>query len=102
MAKKRIELNPLTDTPKNKLDITKTFMKTYLENKGSVEDKKWFASIVRENIVEKSAPSNPSVKVRTYDLAIVRDAFVDRFFPQMKKKSGAEKDLDDILSWEQL
>lgn len=95
MAKK--ELNPLTETPKSKLDITKNFMKGYVESKGD-ESKKWFAEVVNANIIEKKAPNSQKV-VRTYDVKPVRDEFCKKYFPNLIKSSKAEEELDDILSW---
>lgn len=91
------ELNPLTETPKSKLDITKNFMFGYVKNKGA-EDMKWFKSIVEPNIIEKKAPNSQKV-IRTYDVKPVRDEFCKKYFPNLIKSSKAEEQLDEILSW---
>lgn len=95
MAKK--ELNPLTDTPKNKLDITKNFMYGFVKSKGN-EEMKWFAEVVSKHIIEKKAP-NSQKGVRTYDVKPVRDEFCKKYFPNLIKSSKAEEELNDILSW---
>ena len=97
MAKSKKELNPLTDKPANKLEVTKAFMLGFMQQR-SDEEKKWFAGVVQENIVEKTAP-NSDKKVKTYDLAKVREEFCKKYFINLIKKSNAEEELEAILSW---
>ena len=48
MASAKKTLNPLTDTPTNKVEITKPFMLAYMRQVASEEDKAWFKKIVAD------------------------------------------------------
>ena len=50
MASAKKTLNPLTDTPTNKVEITKPFMLAYMRQVASEEDKAWFKKIVADEI----------------------------------------------------
>lgn len=92
----KTKLNPATDTPTNLIQITTAFMKGYVSLKGD-EDKKWFAAVVKNNIIEKATPNGG--KVRTYNVKLVRREFAKKYFPHLIKSSKASSELDEILSW---
>ena len=47
MAGAKPTLNPLTDTPKSKTEVTKPFMLAYMKSeKATQEDREWFKTIV--------------------------------------------------------
>ena len=47
MAQSKPTLNPLTDTPKDKTDVTKPFMLAFMKSeKATAEDRAWFKAIV--------------------------------------------------------
>ena len=47
MASSKPTLNPLTDTPVNKAQITKPFMLAYIKSeRATEEDRKWFKDLV--------------------------------------------------------
>ena len=96
MAKKKPELNPKTDTPQSKSDITKNFMLGYIKEFGSAEDKEWFKKLVREHKVEKvSALDNKPHN--TLDIVPVRTAFCERFFNNLNKtKTKADDWFDEV------
>lgn len=93
---KREKLNPLTDTPTNKNDITKDFMLEYIKAKGTRSDKDWFKSICQSNIIDKPLPKDKSKTVKTIDLKKVREEFVNRFFPQLNKMTASSY-LDEVM-----
>ena len=93
-------LNPLTDTPTKKTEVTKDFMLAYMKSdKASKEDKEWFKGIV-------SQPENKTVKMNPFtnenyediDIAKVRKAFIERFYPNLSvKKKGKKSFIDEIM-----
>lgn len=85
MAKKRKELDPLTEKPENKSDLTKTYMLGYIKAHGTDEDKAWFKELVRNNkVMKKSALDGKEYP--QLDLAPTRQAFCERFFENILKK----------------
>ena len=46
MASAKKTLNPLTETPSNKVEVTKPFMLAYMRQVANAEDKAWFKKIV--------------------------------------------------------
>lgn len=85
MAKKK--LDPRTDKPMNKLEITKEFMYDYMKTVATPDDKEWFKSIVSNKEYQKEYKN--SLNDTTYidiDIAKVRELFVERFFSYIKKK----------------
>ena len=99
MASSKPTLNPLTETPTNKTQITKPFMLAYIKSeKATDEDRKWFKEIV-------SNPKNQEEKVNQLDgstytdikIPVVRKAFVDKFFPQLNAKKKSKSFIDEIM-----
>ena len=85
MAKKK--LDPRTDKPMNKIEITKEFMYDYMKTVATPEDKEWFKSIVSDEKYHKEYKN--SLNGTTYtdiDIAKVRELCVERFFSYIKKK----------------
>lgn len=84
MAKKRQELDPKTEKPKQKSDLTKTYMLGYIKEHGTDEDKAWFKELVRNNkVMKKSALDGKEYP--QLDLAPTRQAYCERFFPNLLK-----------------
>lgn len=84
MAKKK--LDPRTDKPMNKIEITKDFMYDYMKTVATPEDKEWFKSIVSNKEYQKEYKN--SLNGTTYtdiDIAKVRELFVDRFYSYIRK-----------------
>lgn len=99
MASSKPTLNPLTETPTNKTQITKPFMLAYIKSeKATDEDRKWFKELV-------SNPDNQEEKVNQLDgstyidikIPVVRKAFVDKFFPQLNAKKKSKSFIDEIM-----
>lgn len=92
MAQAKPTLNPLTDTPKNKTDITKGFMLAYMKSsKPTREDIDWFKEIVRNPEYIKTYYNRfTQENYQDIDIPKVREKFCERFYPnliQKKKKN---------------
>ena len=84
MAKNR--LDPRTDKPKNKIEITKKFMEDYMKLVAKPEDVEWFKKLVSDPKNHKEYKN--SLNNTTYtdiDLAKVRKEFATRFYPYLNK-----------------
>ena len=82
------KLNPKTDIPSSKTQITKQFMLGYIKEKGTEADKAWFKKIANDYKIERTS----KLDGKTYqdiDIKPVRQAFCDRFFPQLNKSSNS-------------
>ena len=82
-------LNPLTDTPTAKTQITKKFMLAYLKSsKATAADRKWFKSLCNNSDYQTTIKSNlPGVEAKTdIDIKKVRTEFCKRFFPNLNEK----------------
>lgn len=88
MAKQKT-LNPLTEEPTKKTEITKDFMLIYIQVKGTDKDKKWFKDKVAEYTIEKSNNLTKET-VKGLDISKLRKDFIDRFFPNLNKSKGAD------------
>lgn len=99
MASAKKTLNPLTDTPTNKVDITKPFMLAYMREVASPEDREWFKKIVAQPAYQKEYINKLNGKPYTdIDIPKVRKEFVNRFFPQLNAKKEKNKTfIDSIL-----
>lgn len=99
MASAKPTLNPLTDTPTSKTQITKPFMLAYMKSeKATPEDRAWFKAIVadpdyrREQINQLTG--KPYIDI---DIPKVRKAFVERFYPNLAvKKKGKKTFIEEI------
>ena len=100
MASSKPTLNPLTDTPTNKTQITKPFMKAYMKSeKATAEDRAWFKKIVSNPDNQKEQinqlTGEPYIDI---DIPKVRKEFISRFFPQLNAKKEKNKTfIDSIL-----
>ena len=84
MAKNK--LDPRTDKPKNKIEITKEFMNSYMKLVATPEDIAWFKELVSNPDYHKEYKN--SLNNTTYtdiDIAKVRLEFAKRFFPYLDK-----------------
>ena len=100
MASAKKTLNPLTDTPTSKTDVTKPFMLAYMKSeKATAEDREWFKKIV-------SDPKYQEEKVNKFgggtyiDIKIpeVRQLFCERFYPHLSvKKKKTKTFIDSIM-----
>lgn len=96
----KTKLDPRTDKPKNKLEITKPFMEDYMKLVATPEDIEWFKEVVSnpENHKEYKNSLN-NTTFTDIDIAKVRDLFAKRFFPYIgKKKKEKITFIDSIMS----
>jgi hypothetical protein len=99
-------LNPRTDTPNKKSQITKDFMLGYIRFKGTEEDREWFKAVVNKNVKEKSdesgatteAENNKTSTGKEIDLKKIRSEFCQRFFPHLENPTQADLWLMDVES----
>ena len=100
MASSKPTLNPLTDIPTSKTQVTKPFMLAYIKSeKATDEDRAWFKALVAD-------PKNQKEQVNqltgeTYldiDIPVIRKAFIDHFFPQLNAKKGKKSFIDEIMA----
>ncbi len=99
MAGSKKTLNPLTDTPTSKTDITKPFMKAYMKSeKATPEDIIWFKKVVSNPDNQKEYTNQLNgTKYIDIDIPKVRQVFCERFYPQLVAKKGTKTFIDDIL-----
>ena len=99
MAQAKPTLNPLTDTPKDKTEVTKPFMLAYMRcEKATAEDKKWFKGVVSNPENQKEyinrLNNEPYIDI---DIPKVRLLFCERFFPQLVTKKKTNKSFIDSI-----
>ena len=98
MAKNK--LDPMKDIPQLRRQITKPFMREYIE-KVAPQDKLWFAKLCKEN--RKEVTNNLQGGTRKdIDLGKVREAFIERYYKDVealheKKKKKKEESFDEWL-----
>ena len=99
MASAKPTLNPLTDTPTNKTQITKPFMLAYIKSElASEEDRAWYKALVAKHKVMKT--TNLGGVEKEYpdiDIPEVRKAFCERFFPNLVAKKKAKSFFDEVM-----
>jgi len=98
MASAKKTLNPLTEKPTNKTEVTKPFMLAYMRQVASEEDKAWFKSIVGNTAYHKEYTNKLNgEKYMDIDIPKVRKQFIDRFFPQLNAKKEKNKTFIDSI-----
>ena len=100
MAQAKPTLNPLTDTPKNKTEVTKPFMIAFIKSeKATAEDREWFKKIVSNPKNQKEYINRLNGTPYTdIDIPKVRKEFCGRFFPQLAEdKKGKKKSFIDTI-----
>lgn len=99
MASSKPTLNPLTDTPTNKTQITKPFMLAYMKSeKATAEDKAWFKSIVGDPAYVREYTNQ--LDGSTYEdihIPKVREQFCKRFFPNLLEKKKTKSFIEEIM-----
>ena len=99
MASSKKTLNPLTETPSNKVEVTKPFMLADMRQVANEEDKAWFKKIVSNPDNQKEYTNQLNgTPYMDIDIPKVRKAFVERFFPQLNARKDKNKTfIDSIL-----
>jgi len=91
MAQAKPTIDPMTDAPKTKSQVTKPFMIAYMKQKASKEDVEWFKGVVSNPENQKEYINHLTGKPYTdIDIPKVRKEFIERFYPDIfnKKKTG--------------
>lgn len=99
MASAKKTLNPLTDTPTSKIDVTKPFMLAYMKSeKATAEDREWFKKIVSNPKYQKEYVNK--LNGGTYidiDIPKVRQLFCERFYTNLTVKKTKNKTFIDSI-----
>lgn len=101
MASAKKTLNPLTDKPASKVDITKSFMIAYMESEiATKEDVEWFADLIQKPEYRKICVNRLNgEEYEDINIPKVRELFCKRFFPELNtKKKTALSFTDRILA----
>lgn len=89
------KLNAKTDKPNNRSEITKGFMLDYVKIHGNEEDKAWFKALINENKITRESKLPNGKAYETIKIKVVREAFCERFFPNLLKKDFFD-DVDSL------
>jgi hypothetical protein len=100
MASSKPTLNPLTDVPKNKTEVTKPFMSAYIKcEKASDADREWFKTIVgNPEYQEEKINRLDNTPYLDINIPKVREKFCERFFPHLLEKKKNKSFIEDIMS----
>ena len=100
MASSKKTLDPMTETPKTKTDVTKPFMLAYMKcPKATAEDRAWFKAIVTNPKYQKEYVNK--LNGGTYidiDIPAVRQLFCERFYTSLTVKKTKNKTFIDEIS----
>lgn len=77
---KDLRLNP----PTKKAELTKQSMLKYIQE-ATAEEKKWFVDLMGKNKIKKKNNLTGEV-FEGYDMAKVREAFAQKYFPEISEK----------------
>lgn len=98
MATSKPTLNPLTDKPTSKTQVTKPFMLAYIRcEKATDEDRAWFKALCKKEESRKMFvnPFN-NEEYEDINVPVVRKEFIERFFPQLNAKKQKKTFLEEI------
>lgn len=102
MASAKKTLNPMTETPTTKTEITKAFMFAYMScEKATLADVEWFAELCENPEYRKEYINRlTNEPYEDIDIPKVREQFCKKFYPQLlaKKKDGPKTFTDKILA----
>lgn len=79
-----------TNPPKNKTVLDKESMLDYVLNHKTKEEQKWFVELLDNNKKIKKNNLDGGKEYEGYDLAIIREEFAKRFFPDISEKGRAK------------
>ena len=81
----KTKLNPMTDKPTNKLQVSKEFMLGYLVNK-SMEEQDWYIDLFDKNTKDGKT-----------EWKAVREEFIAKYFDYLNEKKKVQSYRDDML-----
>lgn len=82
----------LQNPPKTKVKLTKNAMLKAIKEHGSQEDKEWFKKLCHDKKTTKKNNLRSGAEIETVDIAEVRKAWIERFYPGAFKKKTKKKD----------
>ena len=99
MASKIPTLDPMTQKPTQKREITKDFMLAYLESElATAEDVKWYIELTNDPANRKMYKSKLSgTEYEDIIKKNVVDAFCKRFYPHLLEKNSSKPKFEDKL-----
>lgn len=80
----KTKLNPMTDKPTNKLQLSKDFMEEYIKTKPIAERKAYF-SVVKNNTKDDKT-----------DWKEIKNWFAEQYFSYLNEKKSKSNYLDDL------
>ena len=87
MAGTKKTLDPRTEKPENKTDITKKFMELYMETVATKEEVEWFYSIIVKPENRKMYTNKLNgEKYEDINIPKVREQFCNKFYPSLNAK----------------
>lgn len=77
------------NAPEKKTDLTKQSMLKYMKD-ATAEEKKWFVDLMNSNKIKRKNNLTGEV-VDGYDMPKVREAFAQKYFPEISGKARRAK-----------
>ena len=99
MAGAKKTLDPRTQKPENKTEVTKAFMEKYMELVATPEEVDWFCELIEKPENRKMYKSSLTQKeYEDIDIPKVRKAFCDKFYPYLLKKKETGQPAPDFTT----
>ena len=98
MAGTKKTLDPRTQKPETKTEVTKKFMELYMETVATAEDVEWFIGVI-ENPDNRKMYTNKLNGEKYEDINIpkVREQFCARFYPSLNAKKKTNLSFTDRI-----
>lgn len=98
MASTKKTLDPRTDKPETKTEVTKKFMMVYMETVASQDDVEWFCDIIQKPEYRKMYTNKLNgSKYEDIDIPKVREQFCARFYPYLNAKKKTNMSFTDRM-----
>ena len=98
MASTKKTLDPRTQTPENKTDVTKRFMELYMETVASPADVDWFFALIEKPENRKMYTNKLNgEKYEDIDIPKVRQQFCARFYPNLNSVKKTKLSFTDRI-----
>ena len=91
----KVRLDPLTDKPTKKGDITKNYMVRYAKAYGTPEQRAELKQFIKEHTVEKESKLTHST-YKDIELKACREKFCELFFPELVEKKGKRTFFEEV------
>lgn len=98
MAGTKKTLDPRTDKPESKTEVTKKFMMLYMETVATAEDIDWFCEIIQKPENRKMYTNKLNgEKYEDIDIPKVREQFCSRFYSYLNAKKKTSMSFTDRM-----